>query len=117
LHGPQRYAQRCLKSFGGGVRNSLSGRSWKGVADEFDGFTRHIGEARSKTRVFKGLNSSFQGGRIFWCHAGKASTLFVLSHSASFDQRRRPEALRTAIATAFFCPTMTTSRLPLVTAV
>jgi hypothetical protein len=36
------------------------------------------------------------------------------SHSASFDQRRRPETLRTAIATAFFWPTSTTSLLPLV---
>ena len=27
------------------------------------------------------------------------------SHSPSFDQRRRPEILRTAMATAFFCPT------------
>ena len=34
------------------------------------------------------------------------------SHSSSFDQRRRPETLRTAIAIAFFWPTRTTSRLP-----
>jgi hypothetical protein len=27
------------------------------------------------------------------------------SHSRSFDQRRRPETLRTAMATAFFWPT------------
>ena len=39
------------------------------------------------------------------------------SHSPSFDQRRRPETLRTAMATAFFCPTNTTSRLPRVTPV
>src|SRR5712692_5563259 len=39
------------------------------------------------------------------------------SHSASFDHRRRPETLRTAMATAFFCPTSTTSRLPRVTPV
>src|SRR5262244_3450860 len=39
------------------------------------------------------------------------------SHSASFDQRRRPETLRTAIATAFFWPTSTTSFLPRVTPV
>ena len=39
------------------------------------------------------------------------------SHSCSFDQRRRPETLRTAMATAFFCPTSTTSRLPRVTPV
>jgi len=39
------------------------------------------------------------------------------SHSTNFDHRRRPEALRTAMATAFFCPTRTTSHLPLVTPV
>jgi hypothetical protein len=39
------------------------------------------------------------------------------SHSANFDHRRQPEALYTAIATAFFRPTNTTSRLPLVTPV
>jgi hypothetical protein len=39
------------------------------------------------------------------------------SHSPNFDQRRRPEVLRTAMATAFFCPTSTTSRLPRVTPV
>jgi hypothetical protein len=41
----------------------------------------------------------------------------ALSHSLSFDQRLRPETLRTAMATAFFCPTNTTSRLPRVTPV
>ena len=39
------------------------------------------------------------------------------SHSFNFDHRRRPEALRTAMATAFFWPTSTTSRLPRVTPV
>ena len=39
------------------------------------------------------------------------------SHSSSFDQRRRPETLRTAMATAFFWPTSTTSPLPRVTPV
>src|SRR5262249_20261443 len=34
------------------------------------------------------------------------------SHSPSFDQRRRLEALRIAMATAFFWPTRTTSRFP-----
>ena len=37
------------------------------------------------------------------------------SHSSSFDHRRRPETLRTAIAAAFFWPTSTTRRLPRVT--
>jgi len=35
----------------------------------------------------------------------------------SFDHRRRPETLRTAMAMAFFYPTNTTSRFPLVTPV
>ena len=34
------------------------------------------------------------------------------SHSPSFDQRRRPDTFRTAMATAFLCPTNTTSFLP-----
>jgi hypothetical protein len=37
------------------------------------------------------------------------------SHWSSFDRRRRPETLRTAIAMAFFWPTRTTSLLPRVT--
>jgi hypothetical protein len=40
-----------------------------------------------------------------------------LSHSFNFDQRRLPDTFLTAIATAFFCPTSTTSRLPRVTPV
>jgi hypothetical protein len=39
------------------------------------------------------------------------------SHSSNFDQRRRPDTLRTAIAMAFFWPTRTTSLLPRVTPV
>ena len=39
------------------------------------------------------------------------------SHSFNFDQRRRPETFFTAMATAFFWPTKTTSRLPRVTPV
>ena len=41
----------------------------------------------------------------------------VATHSFSFDHLRRPETLRTAMATAFFWPTSTTSRLPRVTPV
>ena len=48
---------------------------------------------------------------LFCLPAGAAS------HSFSFDHRRRPETLRTAIATAFFWPTSTTSRFPRVTPV
>ena len=35
-----------------------------------------------------------------------------LNLSSNFDQRRRPETLRTAMATAFFWPTSSTRRLP-----
>ena len=42
---------------------------------------------------------------------------FGRSHSLSFDHRLRPDTLRTAMATAFFCPTSTTSFLPRVTPV
>jgi hypothetical protein len=41
----------------------------------------------------------------------------VFIHSPSFVQRRRPAPLRTAIAIARRWPTMTTRRLPRVTAV
>ena len=56
----------------------------------------------------------------YWWPVGTASDIFersAFSHSRNFDQRRRPETLRTAMATAFFCPTSTTSRLPRVTPV
>ena len=43
--------------------------------------------------------------------------ILAASHSLSFDHRRRPDTLRAAIATAFFCPTNTTRRLPRVTPV
>jgi len=39
------------------------------------------------------------------------------NHSFSFDHRRRPETLRTAMATDFFWPTKTTRRFPRVTPV
>ena len=61
-----------------------------------------------------------------WLRAGTASQSneFVdwegapaRSQSSSFDQRRRPETLRTAMAMAFFWPRRTTSRLPRVTPV
>ena len=42
---------------------------------------------------------------------------FGRSHSLSFDHRFRPDTLRTAMATAFFCPTSTTNFLPRVTPV
>ena len=48
---------------------------------------------------------------LFCLPAGAAS------HPFSFDHRRRPETLRTAIATAFFWPTSTTSCFPRVTPV
>jgi len=41
----------------------------------------------------------------------------MASHSFNFDHLRRPDTLRTAMATAFFWPTNTTSRFPQVTPV
>ena len=52
--------------------------------------------------------------RIYGCRAGWNG---AESHSFNFDQRRRPDTFFTAMATAFFCPTRTTSRLPRVTPV
>ena len=96
---------------------ALPGGSWKRLSDELDRLTHHIGEARSKTWVFKRLNRSFQRCRDLLVSCYQRFEVLPLSHSANFDHRRRPEALRTAMATAFFCPTKTTSRLPLVTPV
>jgi hypothetical protein len=45
-------------------------------------------------------------------HADLPEGALGRSHSPSFDQRCRPEMLRTAMASAFFCPTKMTSRLP-----
>jgi hypothetical protein len=47
-----------------------------------------------------------------WC-----LTAGTANHSFSFDHRRRPDTLRTAIATAFFWPTSTTNSFPRVTPV
>src|SRR5260370_39403105 len=44
-------------------------------------------------------------------------TAVAANHSFSLDHRRRPETLRTAMATAFFWPTRTTRRFPRVTPV
>ena len=71
----------------------LIGPTWSGTGDKRD-------------EALAGGN----GGRL------GVQRLFV-SHSFNFDQRRRPDTLRTAIATAFFCPTNTTSRFPRVTPV
>jgi len=48
---------------------------------------------------------------------GTAYGVAGVSHSRSFDHLFRPETLRTAMATAFFCPAITTSRLPRVSPV
>jgi hypothetical protein len=56
LHSPQRYLEGCLKTFGSGGRNSVRSGSGKHVSNEFDGLTHHIGEARSKTWMFKRSN-------------------------------------------------------------
>ena len=73
-------------------------------ADRYPNFTGQVNDGRSGSRASP--VRSFSG-----------SPAGPLNHSSSFDQRRRPEAFRTAIATAFFWPTSTTSRLPRVTPV
>ena len=72
-------------------------------------FADRTKETRPKRKLIR-LQSAFYE---FVGPAGAPSR----SHSSSFDHRRRPEMLRTAIATAFFWPTITTSRLPRVTPV
>ena len=59
----------------------------------------------------------FHCRRLFRFGAMGVSRPWDVSHSFNFDHRLRPETLRTAMATAFFWPTSTTSRLPRVTPV
>src|SRR5580704_12393268 len=68
-HGPQSHLERCLKRFGGGDGNGAPSVSWEHVSDELDRPAHHIGEACSKTRVFKRPNRSFERCEVFWCHA------------------------------------------------
>jgi hypothetical protein len=77
--------------------------SWQGGPDEFNGLTCHVSEARSKTRVFKRLNCSCQGSRIFWCHAVNASTL-VLSRSPALTNAAGVKSLRTVAKWLVICP-------------
>ena len=60
-------------------------------------------------------NFGQESGHIL-SEGGAVDQLFP-SRSCSFDHRRRPDTFRTAIATALFCPTITTSFLPRVTPV
>ncbi len=43
---------------------------------------------------------------------GRVSAEGGISHSCDLDHLFRPDAFRTAIATAFLCPTSKTSRFP-----
>ena len=45
------------------------------------------------------------------------SSFAPANYSSGFDQHRRPEAFRTAMAIAFFWPTSATGRFPCVTSV
>ena len=56
------------------------------------------------------VNGAFRRDRASGANSVFGPSFAPASHSSSFDQRRRPEALRTAMATAFFWPTSTTSR-------
>src|SRR6266568_8091353 len=83
------------------------------TAPRFDrtGSMARRGSARSELEIERGERPTHHG---LFC---ELSPLGEASHSCSFDQRRRPETLRTAMATAFFWPTSTTSFFPRVTPV
>src|SRR5262245_26474948 len=61
--------------------------------------------------IFLGAGRAIVGVNVNLQQEGSALTP-AFSHSRSFDHRRRPETLRTAIAMAFFWPTHTTSLFP-----
>ena len=69
------------------------------------------GDERGDTKIRLGKTDAFEAlaAGAAAVHVGQAA---AVSQSFSFDQRRRPEMFFTAIATAFFCPTNTTNRLP-----
>jgi hypothetical protein len=73
--------------------------------------------ARRPKRVSRALGAVLATDKFHFVRQRELTAGRGRSNSPSFDHRRRPEALRTAIATAFFCPTRTTSRLPRVTPV
>jgi hypothetical protein len=81
---------QSLARFGNAVRPRPDG-NWKGVSNELDRLTHHIGEARSKTGTFTRPNSSLRCCQIFSRYPRFGAV--PLSHFASFDHRRRPEFL------------------------
>ena len=88
------------------MRNVLahSGKSGRRVVSAFiaTAFAQETPEA-----------ASFQWLGLAPHHGVAARVVFVpASHSPSFVQRRQPETFFTAMATAFACPTITTSFLP-----
>jgi hypothetical protein len=92
-----------LKRFGGGGRNDAPGGSWEYLSNQLDRLAHHIGKACSKARVFKRPNRSFERREVFWCHAINASKCWR-SAIPPTSTTGAPDVLRTAMATAFFCP-------------
>ena len=78
MHGPQRYFQSQLKSFGRCRCNRPRSGSGEHISNEFDGLPHHIGEAHGETRMFQGPDRSSQRCQIFWCYARQ-----VQSHRAT----------------------------------
>jgi len=81
LHSPQRYLEGHFKTLGGGSRNGVRSGGGEHVANELDGLTHHIGEARSKTRMFERPNGSSQRCQVFRCHPRQVQSLRFMSGS------------------------------------
>jgi hypothetical protein len=83
-----------------------------GMALQISRFGRASSDPYFGTETRPALSQKLTNQLALFCLPAGAA-----SHSFSFDHRRRPETLRTAIAIAFFWPTSTTSRFPRVTPV
>jgi hypothetical protein len=73
--------------------------------------------ASERPALFHGWFSARTGRARLIKRAYGSKNQFTVSHSRSFVHLLRPPPLRTAIAITRRCPTMTTRRLPRVTAV
>ena len=89
LYSPQRYLEGHLKTLGGRGRNSVRSGSGEHISNKFDGLTHHIGEARSKTRMFQRLNGSSQRCQVFRCHARQVQSN---GQRLSFNSHLNPRA-------------------------
>jgi hypothetical protein len=85
-------------------RNSVRGEATPGsrLDDRRWGMAVHLDESGSSSML--GPLSNPAG----LCSAAATKSAAILRGKKTAGQRRRPEVLRTAMATAFFCPTSTT---------